>query len=357
MNKTLLFSILFTSIISTTNIRPFPLTLIGVAAGAGIWWGYKTFKVPGVFKPTIQNINTLTFRHGHENEPTQITDISALVSAIYEKKTPSKVHMIINNTPHTIYHGVHIDKNDPYVFIFVRGYAKTELPGTNDDFIKQGACAKAGWIQLNDNIVPPDVPLITFDIPDDQKNFSFGGPKEVQCLEVVYKKVLQKNPSVKIVLIGDCRGGKVALEWATKNPKNLTALVLMAPFISAQDLTYQMADNHVSFLPYHRHILNSFFRIYFPSYDPNQDNLFDRIAHIAPHIPVFIGHRTRDTLIPNENIAKLNRLLSQNGNTVHLVTTPDTSKPHSLMTHVPEIQYGVQEFLHHHGLPHKQLPA
>jgi hypothetical protein len=355
MNKSMFLAILFSSNIVIGTIHTIPLPIIGVAAGAGLLWGYQTFKTPGTFTPTIKKINTLTFRPGHQQEPLEITEISSLVKAIYEKKTPSKVHMIINEQPHTIHHGVHIDKNDPIVFIFVRGYAKTVLPGTNDDFIKQGACAKAGWIQLKDNIVPPQVPLITFDIPDDQKNFSFGGPKEVQCLKLVYKKVLQKNPHAKIVLIGDCRGGKVVLEWATTNPKNLEALVLMAPFVSAQDLTHQMADNHVSFLPYHRQILNTFFRAYFPSYDTSKDNLFDRINDINPTIPVFIGHRTQDTLIPNENIARLNRILTQNGNPVHLTTTTDTSKPHSLMTHVPEIQIGVQDFLQQYGLPHKKL--
>lgn len=346
-----LLGMFFFALLTIQSAKPIAIPIIGgVAATIGAVWGYKTFKVPGKFKPTIQNINTLTFRPGHENYPDEITEISSLVTAIYEKKTPSKIYMVINDNPHTVYHGIRITKDDPFVFIFVRGYAKTTLPGTNDDFIKQGGCAKAGWIQLKDRIVPHHVPLITFDIPDDQKNFSFGGPKEVNCLSLVYKKVLHKNPDAKIVLMGDCRGAKVALEWATQNPRNLHALLLLAPFVSAQDLTNQIADNHVSFLPYHRQILSAFFRTYFPSYDPSQDDLFNRINRISSEIPIFIGHRTQDTLIPNENIAKLNRLLAKNGNTIHLVTTSDTSKPHSLMTHVPEIQLGVQDFIREHVL-------
>lgn len=326
--------------------------LVGAGVLGGLFCGYAQLRKTVSYQPTIKNMNTLTFRAGHDISPNTIIPINELVKSIYENNIPSKTYIDVNQKPFMVKHGIDITSQDTTVFIFARGYAKTTLPGTNDDFIQQGACAKAGYIQLQDDIVPHDVPLITFDLPDDQKKFAFGGPHEVACLQHVYKKILKKNPHVNIVLVGDCRGGKVALEWATQKPKNLTALILMAPFCSPSELSDQIADNHIAFLPGKRKVLRTFFATYFPSYRPEKENLLTRISHIAPSVPVFIAHRMSDTLVRSQNVATLKRKLSANGNQVSLVTTNDASKPHSLMTDLPEIQHGINFFLKEHGLPH-----
>ncbi len=302
----------------------------------------------------LHTLNTLTMRRASSLRPKyKIVTIDQLVRYINSNhEIPFRTHLEINNILHTVYRGIHISPKDTTVFIFSRGYAKTNIPGTNDNFIQRGACATAAHIQLRDHIVT-DAPLISFDYDDSKNGFSFGQTNEINALELIYNGVLEKNPAATIVLIGDCRGGKVALELAIKRPPNLKALILMAPFTSARDLTNMIADHYISYLPFSRALLHHFFRFYFPRYNQKEDTLAKRLKYVPADLPIFIAHRQEDTLVSMETIKKLTRSLKKTGNPdVRLVTIQDTSYPHSMLTGNQAVQYGINTFLKDHGLPY-----
>lgn len=305
------------------------------------------------FVNELYRMNALTIRK-LESPPhgISISSIEQLVRTIYlHDAVPHHTLLSINNQYFMVYRGIELYDHDKKVFIFSRGYAKTTEPGTNDDFIQRGAAAKSAYIQLQDNIVPPDHPLISFDYDDGRYGFAFGQKREIETLQTVYQAVLHRNPHIDIIIIGDCRGAKVALEIATRRPKNLRGLILMAPFVSGRDLTNNIAMHHLKYLPLQKKILNKFFRIYFKNYRKELDTLAHRLYRIDRNLPIFVGHRLYDELISTDSINTLIGHLRQSGNPhVHLVTTEDKNEPHSKMTEIPEIKQGIAQFMHHHSL-------
>lgn len=296
----------------------------------------------------LYRINALTVRQ-MKNPPIGITasSIEQLVRTIYlHNAVPHHTLLSINDTYFMVYRGLELLPSDRKVFIFSRGYAKTTEPGTNEDFIQRGAAAKSAYIQLQDNIIPPDYPLISFDYDDGRYGFAFGQQREIRTLQTVYDAVLHSNPDIEVVLIGDCRGAKVALEIAANRPANLRALILMAPFVSGRHITDRIAAQHLSYLPAHKDILHNFFKLYFKTYKESLDTLHQRLSHIDPRLPIFIGHRIYDELISTDSIHQLIEHLRQTGNkTIHLATTEDRSEPHSKMTEMAEIQHGIAQFI------------
>jgi predicted esterase len=301
----------------------------------------------------INQLNALTIRKITDRPPRlALYTIEELIRTIHKDDAiPKRTLLSINNHYFMVYRGIELYDTDKKVFIFSRGYAKTTEPGTNDDFIQRGAAAKAAHIQFNDHIVPDDYPLICFDYDDGRYGFAFGQQREIESLKAVYHAVLEKNNHADIILMGDCRGAKVALEVAIKRPKNLRALILMAPFVSGRDLTNNIAMHHLKYLPLHKEILHRFFKAYFKNYRQSLDTLEHRLYRINPHIPIFIGHRIHDQLVSNESIQTLIDTLESSGNPhVHLVTSEDQSEPHSKLTEIPEIQQGVAQFMDMHKL-------
>lgn len=295
----------------------------------------------------LQRMNCLTMRSVKRPPEKQvITHIHHLVRSIYRfNKVPLQTLLEINNNYFMVYRDIELYPKDQFVFIYSRGYAKSVEPGTNGDFIQRGACAKGAYVQIRDHIVPPHYPLISFDYDDDRDGFAFGQEQEIAQLETIYKSVLLKNPNAQIILIGDCRGGKVALELATRQPKNLNALILMAPFISGRDITNNLAKHHLGYLPMREAILHYFFKFYFKQYDESKNDLIARLHHIDPQLPIFIGHRINDQLVSTETIKLLAKTLDHNGNSVQLCITHDQSEPHSKLTNITGVQQGIRSFL------------
>jgi len=314
--------------------------------------------IPRELAQELYRRNVLTIRMV-ENPPQgiRVSTIEQLVRTIYlHKAVPQHTLLSINGRYFIVHRGLELHNQDKKVFIFSRGYAKTTQPGTNDDFIQRGAAAKAAFIQLQDSIVPYDYPLVSFDYDDGRKGFAFGQQKEINTLQTVYEAVLHKNPNIDIILIGDCRGGKVALEVATHKPKNLQALILMAPFISGRDITNNIATQHLKYMPGNKHILHLFFKTYFKTYKDKHDNLAQRLSHIDPELPIYIAHRANDELISIDTINTIVSSLRQSGNkNVHLLITDDDSESHSKLTGIPEIQDGIAQFMHRYDILSQSL--
>jgi dienelactone hydrolase len=304
----------------------------------------------------LHTLNALTIRTAGSSHPqykvASLDQIVRYINALNE--VPYRAHLEINNQLYTLYRGIHISEHDHTVFIFSRGYAKTNIPGTNDNFIQRGACITAAYTQLKDAIVY-NTPIVSFDYDDSKEGFSFGQTNAIHALQTIYNAVLEKNAAANIVLIGDCHGAKVALEIATRYPKNLKALILMAPFISAHDLTNMIADHYLSYLPFSRPLLHNFFKFYFPQYNEKKDLLEKRLPRVLPDLPILIAHRESDTLISMETIKKLESTLKETGNTkIHVLIIKDKTYLHSKLTGHQEVQQAIHGFLKQYGLPYNE---
>ncbi len=249
--------------------------------------------------------------------------------------------------------GIKSCPNDPLIFIFSRGYARTNTPGTNDNALQKGGGAKAAYIPIQDGVIN-DAPCVTFDYPDRRRCFNFGQKKDLACLKFIYEETLKKNPQAEIILIGDCRGAKAILNFTTQKPEKIKALVLLSPFFSAKQLTDEVARNYLSWFPGSSSFLQQFFKVWFPSYDPNGDNNFVKNStYIDQKMPIFIAHRTFDTLVSTQQVTDFVSTLQKTGHhNIRLVMTDDTSARHSRLTPVKKIQYETNKFFSKYQLPY-----
>ncbi len=301
----------------------------------------------------LNALNALTYRPVSLQVKGKLSSIGKLVQTIAETNTvPYKSYLEIKGKSYRVVQGVQLFSDDSTVFIFSRGYALRKKVNSKDYFLQRGAGAFAGYLQYENNIVA-DSPLVSFDYDDSRQGFSFGQDNDIEALKTVYDAILKQNPHINIVLIGDCRGAKVALELAAQNPKNLKALILFSPFVSAQAIINQMAKSYLSYLPYSKHVLANFLQRFCPLYDPKKDDLATRINRIDKNLPIFIGQRKSDTVIPNEGVRELAKVLKKNGNkNVHGLLVHDPSERHSKIYLNKKIQRRVNDFLHQYGLPY-----
>lgn len=301
-----------------------------------------------LFAQDLKKINVLTMRAIDALPRGQTAySIRTLVHEIYHRGVPRATVLKSNAGPLIATQGVSITPKDSIVFLFSRGYAKTTQPDTNDNFIQKGAAAKAAHIQFDDGIMPREYPLISFDYDDSRDGFAFGQAHEINTLKTVYYEIVKQNPKASIVLIGDCRGAKVALELATQHPPQLKAMILMAPFISGKELTNNIARGNLYF-PLRRQILHNFFRIYFKRYHPKHDTLLQRLHMIGPGLPICLAHRRYDQLVSTATVLKLEEILRHNGNLVDLIITNNAQEPHSKLTGITEIQQAIATFIDQH---------
>jgi len=359
-----LCTILFTQTIHA-SLRPLiALTICGVSV-VGIYTFFKT-RSSKPFEPTHDNLNMYTFTPAqeitnHDDLHTTI-DIHSFVDHFCNDTKPEEVQLVItdqNNKPKkitTVQRGICTDLDHKVIFISSRGYAKRDLPVPGDylELIKNGGCALSGHMLIKDNIIA-NAPCITFDYPDQRDYFSFGQETDIKCLQTVWQQVTAQYPHAHIVGIGDCRGGKTFLELAAMRPTQLKALILLSPFVSAWDMSKQLAKNYLKWLPKSGTILHEFFNLYFPNFKPEQDNLMSKVHTIAPDIPIFIGYRKNDYLASLESMHELMRILHAHGNNhIYFVTVSDEQATHSRITPIPELQQAVNAFLAHYELPHHQ---
>lgn len=310
--------------------------------------------------PSIESLNVITMKPVSTIPPlTKSIEIDDLVAHINHGNTPP--HAIIANGPGAptqhieMRSGVTNTKQDPVVVVFSRGFARTNTIGKNENFLRKGGCAVAAFWPIRDGVIPTHVPCVVFDYPDERKMLNLGQEMDQACLEFVITHVLKNNPDVKIVLMGDCRGAKAALAYAVKYPNNVQCMVLFSPFVSVKDLVTQIARSYVFWLPKSRSLLYKLFKTCLPNYDDDADTQYDNLPLINPNLPIFIGHRSKDTLIGNDHMERLVSELKSSGNKkIHFLVIDDTSAPHSKLTTNREIQKGVNAFFKHYGFPYNK---
>ncbi len=236
--------------------------------------------------------------------------------------------------------GVVISKNDSTVFIFSRGFEPRQ-------------CAARAALLYEQQVIPTNCPVIGFDFDDQYRKFSFGQDKDIELLKQIYENVLQQNPSAQIIIIGNCNGAKVAMELAAQKPKQLKALILLTPFISARALFKRMTQYYVLGAPFSARLAQSLFS-HFTAYNPKKDNLINRLDQIDRRVPIFIGQRMYDSLVPDEEVEELAELFKKQGNPLDGLIVYDPSKSHNNLISNETIQYRINRFLKQHNLPYNK---
>ena len=267
--------------------------------------------------------------------------IETVVRSMRSKKLLSiDAGVTIHTKQYRAQEGVVISKNDSTVFIFARGFEPRQ-------------CAARAALLYEQQVIPTDCPVIGFDFDDQYRKFSFGQDNDIALLKAIYERVLEQNPSAQIIIIGNCNGAKVALELAAQKPKQLKALILLTPFISARALFKRIAQSYILSIPGAARLAQSFFSN-FTAYDPKKDDLINRLDQIDRRVPIFIGQRMYDAVVPDEEVEELADLLQKQGNPLDGLIVYDPSKSHNNLITNETIQYRINRFLKQHNLPYSK---
>jgi hypothetical protein len=319
----------------------------------------NTFSAPR-FAPTLASLHVHTLIATDEvpkgAKPVSIRTFIAQSAQQNEKKTSEIGHIHIRSKATkeledkiiTAHKGVALDPQTKLVIIASRGYTFNITLG--EAIPRRGGGLLDAYQRIRDNIF--HAPVVTFDYPDDRALFNFGQKLDQRCLEFVYQEVHKQCPHAQIILFGSCRGAKCVLEYATKKPKNLAAIILESPFISAKEMTLQIGKNYAPIIPGAATLTYSIFKLYFPNFKDQKENLRRRL-HRTPNVPIFIAHRMHDTLVSNRQVHDLIRLLKKGGiSDIYFFTTEDETENHARMMHLDPAQRAVNAFLLAHNLPH-----
>jgi dienelactone hydrolase len=347
-----------------------PQTVSSYAAAATLATGmyclsslYAKYSNPPALTINLDTINAFTctpIKHTHNTIPWH-----TVVEQVQEGTIANNTAMQIesnNSVSIAIEKGITAKPEHDTVFLFSRGYAARgsliggkPLPDEYQDIVNNGGGLMVGHMCFKDNLIT-QTPCYVFDYSDTLRYLNIGQSHDVHYLKTAWEEVLRTNPDAKIVAIGDCRGSKTLLEFATQKPNNLKAMVLMAPFISLHELACHIAQNYVP-LPYSDKILHALMRYGLPNVNLEHDNLAERLPLIDPKLPIFIAHRLGDTLISYNDIQLLVKALHKNGNAVYLLEITDTSAAHSRLSHLPELQQALNAFYAKYQLPHNSTLA
>lgn len=302
---------------------------------------------PTPYQPTLERMRVATLIKEQKTNTPSFTMPELMQYTYQHKKIPSCTYINYHDPAHVIrvQSGITI-KNAPLIVLFSRGYAKRVRPGS-EDFIQSGGGVSSAYLLIRDNIID-DIPIITFDYPDEPAYFNFGQKTDLACLAYIYKQIRIYNKDARILLIGDCRGAKAALEFACGNPSNLAGLILFSPFFSAYKLTQQLTKHYLGNIPGGFFVLHNFFKTYFPHFNHHERNILELLPQLH-NIPIFVGHRHNDTLVSNDDMYQFVAALKDtHHDNVTFFELYNNDVPHSRLTPHDTVQKAVKKFLHDH---------
>jgi hypothetical protein len=91
------------------------------------------------------------------------------------------------------------------------------------------------------------------------------------------------------------------------------------------------------------------------AYDPNKDDLNTRLNQIDKRVPIFIGQRMYDALVPDAEVEELAQIFQQQGNPFDGLMVYDPSKAHNNLIYNETIQYRINRFLRQYHLPYNRI--
>lgn len=309
------------------------------------------------FIPTLENLTIITIKPSTQSITEEMLDATTLALMIYHGKAPEQCFIEIQDEIYTVHRGISIGSENSLVFIYSRGLAHPIHPSIYPYSARHGACLFAARSKIKGGIIN-NAPVITFDYPDERH--SFGQEIDIACLQLVYHSIITLNPHARIVIVGDCRGAKVALELATQKPANLAALILETPFFEQKHVVQAISQNLglIGKIPGISTIIDGAMRFYFADFDPSQDDLMNHIHHIDKNLPIFIGHRVGDIFIPDKPLNEFENIMAGIGNThIHVHRAADNYAFHSRIFLETSTKKAIHLFLKKHNLPYEPVIA
>ena len=200
------------------------------------------------------------------------------------------------------------------------------------------------------------IPCVTFNFIDHFKSLNLGQTLDQKCLDLVYQKIIQINPKVKIILYGFCRGALTVLNYLANKTNqeisNVKAVILdepLTPDIKNIDLLYEPAFILPWILDPLHVCVNSLYRILkrsLPNRKTDETNVLTNSKKLPGDIPFYIGYIPTDPC--GIDIEKVIQKIDSKGN-IHLLKCHNAI--HGNLYLEPQFQEDLCEFLTTNRLP------
>jgi hypothetical protein len=360
-----------------------PTALIGSALAT---LGFRWFHKPTPFTPTEENLHiaTLIPQHSPDASKKTILNITALKQKIQEEKilgtcidignrvidiysgtpqssvlkhnsAPTRTNKILAKTNKTL---SNMQENT------IAADSSSECPiwivspgfmGHRPQKYSQQPEPESGLEQATHFITANMIhgPCLSFDYNDNRRVFNFAQQTDICCLKKVFDTIKQQD----CILIGTCRGATTILQMLTQLPAqelaHIKAVILESPALNLQSLATQVAHSYVDWLPKSPFFIHTFFKFWFPNYDPHFPSFLDKLDHLPRNLPILIGHLENDRVISYGDIAAVVQKLRETGHTqLYLVKVHDAKITHARLSKIPSFTQAVNAFLQHYKLPH-----
>jgi len=253
-------------------------------------------------------------------------------------------------------------------YLFAHG-----LADTHKQAYRYAKTAREGGNIYNNERYIMDGDIVTFDFPDategilrvNRKETSLAQENEIECLAKEYTKILEMNHlqnKTDLVLVGLSRGASTIINFMAtyNNPSEVKALVLEAPFDTAQSISEHIAQHlHIKWIPGIKKLGNRLMSFIFSKYRENGIQAINMVNKIRPNMPILIICSTQDTLVPADSSIRLYKALRESGHEcTHLLVV--NSGKHSKMLWDKEgatYQNVVHAFYKKYSLPHNEVYA
>lgn len=280
---------------------------------------------PVNFEPTLQNLHTYTFTPCTISDP-QASDIRSFINQLKadaapehaiisikrqskkRKKSQSRVTKSDILRYQNITQGVPVQPC-PRIAMFSRGHKFFTRE-------REGGSVLDTYAHIRDNVIPFNIPTVTFDYPDERRSLNIGQRLDQDCFKLVYNAITVQNPDAKITLFGLCKGGFNNLKFLADNPVNaIDTVVLHSTFASAKKLVEMRMQTVLGMFAVKP--IRYAVKLCLPNYDENQDNLLS-IAHTIADKKIIIGHLIGDPFVCPDDLNALITILRQK-NEVYLI--------------------------------------
>ncbi len=330
------------------------------------------------------SLNTLTLVPHNQDQNdvgVMMDDLAELIHTNFQS-IEDGTHVLIKNKAngaikkkYAVHKGIKLAEKENFVTVFSRGFARESSPASKasqdkfsyqtiikyliPSFNMRGLQRKGGGFvsasaALRNNLIHTS--CVTFDYPDTRSFIDFAQHNDLKCLNTVMQQISDKY---KIISMGVSRGATASLKYELSGAKKSAVLILESPFASIQNVMNQLTKNCFYCFPGMHTLVQLSFKLLFPRYKTDYDNLFDLLPQINPHIPILITHLENDLYISDKAMfTMINTLSKYNQHIYLLVLTDETNKAiHGRLSSIEPYQWVVNAFLEKNGMPHDEKLA
>jgi len=318
-----------------------------VATGvlAACYIGYKWLRTPDKTKPTLDKLNVVTFMPQVEDDASakMLTERAEENKYVRSFKKPIKIEHSESGRVSELLKYKFTASAFPDIPDNIANFKQITIFSRGGFQFTPGTPPPAAWYTMfvlqKAGVIRSDIPCIAFDYLDKTRTaINLGTTTDIDTLDLIVTKVLEKNPTIKINFVGICTGCMPILNYLVKNPlkNNLHSIILESP------LSYfgqAFEERGYGFGPF----VHQLCRLGFPNYNTSAPTIFK--AKAFPNVPILISSIGNDDVSKPHHVAMLvRRLRHLECKNLYLYTTNEENAKHGKLGKDEGYQLIAQQF-------------